>query len=514
MKSVSEIINVFSNCYERIDEKCLEDFYSLTLFYSSKALNEFLPALLDTTVPTRDVLSISIFDSDEEDSDIALSYNTSSGNWGEFVDEFENVDKSGTRYIKIHISKKTNEDCHSIYNHNLFCAYLESCQPFSLIGLLSDLSDSSPHVFEWQDDKLPPFASSKFQFCGKGKKITTISSTKTITERERCVNKAKFLCSSTCIVDNMLPDDLIPIVREDNFLTELFNNLSTLYTLCFLLDHSYVDNNALQYKLNGLKSVFGHIDFSQSIDDETSNTVRRIYEWGYQGGDIDDKILIIRNILSLNLDQNSFSIHPNTFEAILSNYKIYQKENVRQYLDLRNNIVRDIRKYQESILHAIDNFEDTFKKISITLLSFFFISLILSILSFSLSSNRHIPDAVILCCIAITLVSFIYYKKERRWLWERIEHLEENFKENKKYFEDLLGKEELKNFFDDSGDSEKADVKYREKKINEFSILWKWTTIIISIILFIALVLNHHHPLQEIIHYLKNILDSIGNSSS
>ena len=242
--------------------------------------------------------------------------------------------------------------------------------------------------------------------------------------------------------------------------------------------------------------------------------VARIYEWGYQGGDIDDKILIIRNILSLNLDSTSFSIHPNTFEAILSNYKIYQKENVRQYLDLRNNIVRDIRKYQESILHAIDNFEETFKKISITLLSFFFISLILSILSFSLSSNRHIPDAVILCCLAISSVSFMYYYKERRWLWERIGHLENRFRKNKKYFEDLLGKEELKNFFDNSGDSEKEDVRYREKKIEEFSTLWKWINIIISLILIIVLALNHYRPLQEIILSLKDILDSIRNTSS
>ncbi|MDE6311601.1 MAG: hypothetical protein K2L96_07300, partial [Muribaculaceae bacterium] len=148
------------------------------------------------------------------------------------------------------------------------------------------------------------------------------------------------------------------------------------------------------------------------------------------------------------------------------------------------------------------------------LLSFFFISLILSILSFSLSSNRHIPDAVIFCCMAISVVSFVYYYKERNWLWERIGHLEKGFKESRKYFEDLLGKEELKSFFDDSGDDEKEDVKYRKKKINEFSKLWKWTNIIISVLLVVLLYLNHHHPLQEIIQYLQEILIELRNSSS
>lgn len=513
MKSASEIISVFSQSYERIEERCVEDFYSLTLFYVSKTLTDFLPVQLDTAIPTRDALSISIFDSNDEDSDVALCYNTSSRNWTEFVKEFEHFDKSETRLIKIHISKNTGGDYHSIYDYNLFCTYIGNCQPFSLIGLLSGFSNSTPHVFEWQDVQLPSFASSKFHFCGKGKKLTVSGSIKKISERERCINKAKFLCSSTCIVDNMLPDDLTPIVREDDVLTKLFYKLSTLYTLSFLLDHSHVENDTLSYKLNGFKSISGHLAFSQNIDYETTAMVARIYEWGYQGGDIDDKILIIRNILSLNLDSSVFRIHPNTFDAILSNYKIYQKENVRQYLDLRNNIVRDIRKYQGSILNAIDNFEDTFKKISITLLSFFFISLILSILSFSLSSNRHIPDAVILCCMAISSVSFVYYYKERNWLWERIRHIENGFKESRKYFEDLLGKEELKSFFYDSGDDEKEDVKYRKKKIDEFSKLWKWINIIILVLLVVLLVLNHYQPLQEIVQYLQKILIELRNLS-
>ena len=78
----------------------------------------------------------------------------------------------------------------------------------------------------------------------------------------------------------------------------------------------------------------------------------------------------------------------------------------------------------------------------------------------------------------------------------------------------MLGKEELKNFFDNSGDSEKEDVRYREKKIEEFSTLWKWINIIISLILIIVLALNHYRPLQEIILSLKDILDSIRNTSS
>ena len=36
MKSVSEIINVFSNCYERVEEKCVEFFFSnIILFIKS-----------------------------------------------------------------------------------------------------------------------------------------------------------------------------------------------------------------------------------------------------------------------------------------------------------------------------------------------------------------------------------------------------------------------------------------------------------------------------------------------
>lgn len=515
MVKINHLIDIFSEQSKKLSDKCMENFHTLSLIYCVNSLRDLIPSDEPTVdIPDRDAVSIYIYESDDEDDDVVISYHSTQNNWAEFYSDYANLNKNEKRLIKIGVSKKVGSDCHSIYNYELFCAFLEESQPFALIGQLSDFSKDGIYVFEWNDDSIPTFITSKFHFRSKGKIVSSETTIKTLDERSRSISKASYLCSSTGFKGTLLPEDLFPINTEDSLLKRLFGKLSMLYAFCFLLDYTFIEKNELKYKLNGFKSIAGTFDLSKPIEESTQKIIYNIYLWGYQGGDIDDKILIIRNILSLNIDITTFNVHPNTFDAIISNYKIYQKENVRQYLDLRNNIVRDIRKYQGSILNAIDNFEDTFKKISITLLSFFFISLILSILSFSLSSNRHIPDAVIFCCMAISVVSFVYYYKERNWLWERIGHLEKGFKESRKYFEDLLGKEELKSFFDDSGDDEKEDVKYRKKKINEFSKLWKWTNIIISVLLVVLLYLNHHHPLQEIIQYLQEILIELRNSSS
>lgn len=514
MNSVFEIIQLFSEYTKELSDKCFEDFYTLNLIYQIDSLKDVIPQNgIDVNIPLRDVLSISIYDSIDIDDDVDLKYNSSTNNWNEFFSEYSHLDKTINRLIKIEISKNTMSHERSIYKFDLFKAYLNSSNPFSILGQLCGFLNSEICEFEFQEEHVVSFATNKFHFHGRGKKIIQNELYKSLEERKRCINKAGFLCSSTEFKGELLPDDIFPIVTENDFLRQFFEKLSTLYALCFLLDYTYVEDSQLNYRLNGFKSIAGKWNLTHDINDKTANEINRIYAWGYNGGDIDDKILIIRNILSLNFDNATLLLQSNTFDAILSNYKIYQKENVRQYLDLRNNVVKDIQKYQDSILQAIDDFEDTFKKLSISLLSFFFISVVLSILSFVLSSNRHIPDPVILCCMALCGISLLYYKKEHKWLDERIEYLERRFMNSKKYYEDLLGKEELKNLYEEENASDNQDTRFRNKKIEGFSNLWKWSTIIILTFLIVVLVLNHIHPLEEIVHLLRQLVDTFGNLS-
>ncbi len=515
MDSVFEIINVFSERYNQIPEKCTEDFYTLSLLYQIDSLKTLIPQNgIDGEIHSRDILSVNIYYSADVEDDIALKYCSSHNNWDEFIVEYNRLDKTIKRALKIEISKDVATQEHSIYSFDLFSSYLKSCNVFSILGQLCEFLNSDVCVFEFQEDHIPHFSTSKFHFHGKGKKIINTALPKSKEERNRCISKAGFLCSSTEFKGKLIPDDIFPISSDNAFLKTLFDKLSTIYALCFLLDYTFEEQNYLSYKLNGFKSIAGKWALVQDINENTANVINRIYTWGYNGGDIDDKILIIRNILSLNVDPASLVLHSNTFDAILSNYKIYQKENVRQYLDLRNNVVKNIQRYQDSILEAIDDFENTFKKLSISLLSFFFISVVLSILSFALSSNRHIPDAVILCCMALCVISLLYYKKERKWLDNRIKYLEGRFKSGKKYFEDLLGKEELKNFFEEGNDSDNKDEQFRNHKIDEFSNLWKWSTGIILAVLLLVLILNHIHPLIQITQMLGQLIDALRNLSS
>lgn len=97
---------------------------------------------------------------------------------------------------------------------------------------------------------------------------------------------------------------------------------------------------------------------------------------------------------------------------------------------------------------------------------------------------------------------------------ERIAYLESRFKNSKKYYEDLLGKEELRNFFDEENNSDNKDEQFRTKKIDEFSNLWKWTSVIILVVLVLVLILNHIHPLIQIAKILEQLVDAIRNLSS
>lgn len=92
--------------------------------------------------------------------------------------------------------------------------------------------------------------------------------------------------------------------------------------------------------------------------------------------------------------------------------------------------------------------------------------------------------------------------------------MEGRFKSGKKYFEDLLGKEELKNFFEEGNDLDNKDEQFRNHKIDEFSNLWKWSTGIILAVLLLVLILNHIHPLIQITQMLGQLIDALRNLSS
>lgn len=61
MVNVNHLIEIFSEQFEKISEKCMENFHTLSLVYCITSLRDIIPAeKIITDIPARDSVSIYI----------------------------------------------------------------------------------------------------------------------------------------------------------------------------------------------------------------------------------------------------------------------------------------------------------------------------------------------------------------------------------------------------------------------------------------------------------------------
>ena len=81
-----------------------------------------------------------------------------------------------------------------------------------------------------------------------------------------------------------------------------------------------------------------------------------IYNWIYLEGNTYDKMIIARNIISINLiDGDSINFTNSTFSAIQSNFRYYSKENVKNFITLRNELSKILLDQENKIASFVSD---------------------------------------------------------------------------------------------------------------------------------------------------------------
>lgn len=139
----------------------------------------------------------------------------------------------------------------------------------------------------------------------------------------------------------LLPDDFKIIVDyEGNPLSELFHKLEAVLALCMLASNSLIQKENLKLQIIGQRSV----EYTYALNKIGQNQfLYKIYDWIYSGGSSVDKALIARNIICLHCKYEPLiHLDAKVMAAIVSNYNLYLKENVTQYLELKNKVAEFI----------------------------------------------------------------------------------------------------------------------------------------------------------------------------
>lgn len=353
---IKQLIRLFSN-KENTPINLMESWDSVDITVS--IILENIPNTGDflTNIPLiqeRDSWEFKFLD---ENGDNVLTIHSASGGLISF-DEIEAYRELSV-FIKFIISKNIQYSKLSIYSIDYFKKYLSEGSLYSFFNALNKRLEGTL-ILECINDKVETLNTESISVISKDESsnITGVS------DRMKRIQSIEGLIHWGTYKLQLLPEDVYPS-NDVNPLYNIFSQASACLLMMYLFDYITINSNALILKLCGFKSLNYTIDAIKLstiyIDKDTTAQLFQIYNWSMSSGHIVDKFSIARNILSLNLESPQVRITSPIIDAIKSNFRIFEKENVQQYIRLRNEISNLLIDLQTKINDIAQNFASDFK---------------------------------------------------------------------------------------------------------------------------------------------------------
>lgn len=412
--------------------------------------------------PSRDTVKISLIDN--SDDYITIS-NKNEFMEGEYVSFCINLVPDEVIRVNITIDKEILDNVFSVYDFQLFANDIivqpieNVMRSFSLL-----LSCCEYLIFDLFEQ----------EYFFATKTMTFAPYNTNIVNKELIRNKRLQDCRDTAYFYNittykLLPDDFhIEIDFESNPLTDLFNKLTTILSLVYISSSASILDGELKIQISGQRNV----DYCYSVDSVKSNIeLYKIFNWIYTNGSSIDKAIIARNIISLHCKFSEvIYLDEKTLSSILSNFNLYLKNNVTQYLELKNklseficNVVSKTGDYATGLLGK-------FKTNLIAIFVFLFTVILANIVSEQPLDNIFTKGitGIIECVLIGSIVYLVICVIESKY---QINKVSESYRALKENYKSVLSSVDIEEIFnnDELINNMKKTVK---KGMHIYTILW------------------------------------------
>lgn len=307
-------------------------------------------------------------------------------------DNRDDIDEFNCK-IKYQIKKNSSLDTFSIYNFQVFMDYvLNSTNHKTLTNILNLFKKYSANEKKVYFNNHEGFIIDTNLFTSAGPdNLKEVSNE----QRTKKYDAWNFFSNNQNLAGfGLLPEDFINLEystyesQQINDFQLLFKKISDFLMLSFLVDFVRLDEDILTLRINERYRRFKEsIDFNLTII-ENEDTLKKIYEWVFfsSKNEIEDRLEITKNVLSrkLSLNNNILNLKNDSYYAIIDAHKIYLKENVVQYFDVKKEVANLITDITTKNSEMIKNMSSAFKISSGTLVTYFISLFIFN----SLSSNE------------------------------------------------------------------------------------------------------------------------------
>ncbi len=380
--------------------------------------------------------------------------------------------------LEIQINKKRKTE---IYDFDLFVKHLEDSNICTVLHDFSEALRDSGNIFNvWED--LSPQYTENISFVSK----YPSGKTHALCEKEgvrRGLLEKRNKCShfSHGVAIEVIPEDFHVVQVTKTNLASLFCILEKYLSIIFLSDFSQIQGDELTYRLKGYKLLSG-IASKKDISFISNDELYDIYKWTYNEGNLVDKIGLSRNIISIHVEDDSIcKIQTGASDSVQSSYDVYLKENVKQYIEIKNKISEFLQSQSDK---ASEMTKNMFASLKTSLWTFvtFFISVFL-IRAFSQNQDAEFfSDNIFYTSLTLILISFIYMSVSILEINSDRNRLLQKYNDIKNRYVDLLNKSDLDKIID----TEKERMKeggYIDGKKKLYTIAWVCINIALLILI-------------------------------
>lgn len=386
------------------------------------------------------------------------------------------------------VSKHLCDNTLTVYEESLFTEHLQNSKLLAFLNAVNKRFKNELYIEVWSDE-FSPFGSRTIYFMPKGGKPQL----SIIENRQVRNNLQKNYCQSDGLNLVILPDDLL-MDSTSNAISLLCRKACVVLSMLYVCDTTKIGDN-VEFHLCGYKTirtVLSALKLNElDIEDGYCERWFEIYNWAYSGGYTLDRLSISRNIISLNCNtDNVVSINASTFRSIKSNFKIFEQDNVRQYIKVRNEVSNMLISMQKEINTIVDSFISDFKKNIIAVSTFFLTVIVIRVISKGDFTGGFTTPVMFLSLIylGISLLLLCYSRKE---LDRKKNLFAKHYEQIKERYRILLSDEELKEMFEDSDPNKlQSHANYIEWQKIVYTRIWLGSIIVLGLFVVFVWMVN------------------------
>ncbi len=383
-------------------------------------------------------------------------------------------------HLKITIHKKCTGNTLSVYSLPALVDFLINLTFFELVAFFARfLNKNEPLALDLFND-VSDLCTIYIKFLNTAE--LPITGTDLVANKQKRLDQIKSVSHySNVATFKFIPEDFHLIRKSiDTRLNNIFEKLELLTVLTCLYDISENSATGLNYKLNGFKSLNGHAEF-EKLPLTDAPQYYEIYEWVFEGGNLSDKIGLTRNILSLHLlRDDGVELKGNPFLSVKSGFEVYLKQNIKQYIEIRNKIADQLIDFNKRANLIIDTFAGGFQKSALATVTFFATVLVTKVLSQKDAANLFTNDAYYLTLVFIA-VSIMYLILSVKEVNTQRERFAESYKNLKLRYTDLLLSGDIEKILNHDKE-QKEDLAYIDQKKKLYTQFWIGVIAVIFIV--------------------------------